>query len=83
MENKEIQKINTYMIYSIICSVYCFSPFGMIGLYYSNKANKLIHKQNINEAVLASKKAIIWDLIGFLVAAVAVTASYLILFCNL
>ena len=62
--------INNYLIWSILCTIFCCLPCGIVGIVYSNKVNTALNMGNIEEAIKSSKTAKTWNLVGTIVGAV-------------
>lgn len=56
--------INNYMALSILTTIFCCIPFGIVAIVYSSKASKLLGFGDIQGAIEASKKAKMWGIIA-------------------
>lgn len=62
--------INNYLVWSILCTIFCCLPCGIVGIVYSNKVNTALNMGNIEEAIKSSKTAKTWNLVGTIIGAV-------------
>jgi len=60
----------TWMAESILVTILCCLPFGIIGIVNAAKVSSLYNSGNYNEAVRASENAGKWTKIGFIVGLV-------------
>lgn len=67
----------TWMVESILVTVFCCLPFGIAGIVYASKVSSLFAAGNYEAALQASKDAGKWTKIGFIVGLV-VGVIYLI-----
>ena len=56
-----------YLILSIISTVCCCLPFGIVGIVFSVKINSAMNAGNYEEAVQDAKMAKIWTIVSFVV----------------
>ena len=61
----------TWLVESILVTVLCCLPFGIVGIVYASRVSSLLKSENYAEAVEASKNAGKWTKIGFIVGLVA------------
>ena len=61
----------TWLVESILVTVLCCLPFGIVGIVYASRVSSLLKSGNYAEAVEASKNAGKWTKIGFIVGLVA------------
>ena len=54
-----------YLWQSIVCTVLCCWPFGVVGIVYAAKVNGLFDTGNVAAAVEASEKAKLWCWLSF------------------
>lgn len=57
----------TYLLESIIVTIFCCFPFGLIGIIHAIKVENSFYAGNYNEAIYASKNAGKWTKIGFII----------------
>lgn len=76
--NQPPEKVNNYLIWSILCTIFCCLPCGIVGIVYSNKVNTALSVGNIEQAREASKNAKIWNLVGTILGAV-ISIGYVML----
>ena len=62
-----------YLVLSIITTVCCCLPFGVVGIVYATKINSAMNAGNYEEAQRSAKTAKIWIIVA---AAVGVIAKY-------
>ena len=56
----------TYMLESILVTLFCCLPFGIVGIVFASKVNSLYDAGNIEMAYEASKSAGKWTMWGFI-----------------
>lgn len=54
------KRIPTYLWQSIVVTLFCCLPFGVVGIVYASKVDNLIAAGDIDGAMEASKKAKLW-----------------------
>lgn len=59
-----IKKPSNYLFLSIIVTIFCCIPFGIVSLIYSSKVDSLYSVGSYKEAKKASDKALMWSLLG-------------------
>ncbi len=59
----------TWLVESILVTLFCCLPFGIVGIIKSSKVESLFYAGNIEGANRASKEAKKWTLIGFAIGA--------------
>ena len=59
-----------YLVLSIISTVCCCLPFGIVGIVFSVKINSAMNAGNYEEAVQNAKMAKIWTIVSFVVGLV-------------
>ena len=64
-------KIPNYLVHSILCTLCCCLPFGIVGIVYASKVDGLVKMGNTADALEASGKAKMWCWIGLGVGLVA------------
>lgn len=72
-------KIETYLIHSILCTLFCCIPTGIAALFYSSKADSAAIKGNIAVAKIAAEKSKRWCLISFVLGIVGPIITIIIL----
>ena len=60
-----------YLVLSIISTVCCCLPFGIVGIVFSVKINSAMNAGNYEEAAQNAKMAKIWTIVSFVVGLVA------------
>lgn len=63
-------KPNTWLWQSILATILCCLPFGIVGIIYASKVDSLYFKGMYQEAELFSQKAKMWTIISFISALV-------------
>lgn len=79
MENSCTYNVNPHMFLSILCTVFCFIPFSIVGLVYSMKTNNLLKQELLDKAFSASESALMWDIISIVTSAMIVLISFIIM----
>lgn len=72
-------KPDNYLILSILCTLFCCLPLGIVSIVYSSKVDNLYYNQDYAGAERASRQARNWCIASVVVNVVAV-ALYFILF---
>ena len=62
--------IPNYLVLSIISTVLCCPPFGIVGIVYATQVNAKLAARDLAGARSASGKARLWSIIGIAAAAV-------------
>ena len=57
------QPINNYLAFSILTTIFCCIPFGIVAIAYSCKVSKLLSLGDITGAMTASGKAKRWIIV--------------------
>lgn len=65
-----------HLVMSILCTVLCCLPLGIVGIIHAAKVNGLVAQGDIAGAQAASDEAKKWSKIGFIIG-VVVMAPYL------
>ena len=78
MNRDEVPK--SWLIESILVTIFCCLPFGIVGIVHAAKVNSLYHAGQLEEAELASQKAKKWVNIGFLIG-ILLLLVYSIILC--
>ncbi len=66
------QPIPNYLVQSILVTIFCCQPFGIVAIIFAAKVDGLVARGDIAGAMDASKKAKTWAWVGFGVGAFAV-----------
>ena len=66
-----------YLVLSIICTLCCCLPFGIVGIVYAAKINSSMAAGNYEEAKMTAKSAKIW-IIASAVVGLIVEVIYII-----
>lgn len=66
----------TWLVESILLSIFCCSPVSVVGIVYASRVESLYYKQDFEGAMYASKRAKTWALSGILF----LPALYLVFF---
>ena len=80
MENQNVQgqPPKTWLVESILVTLFCCLPFGIVGIINASKVESKFFAGAVDEALKASQDAAKWTKIGFFVG-LGVIALYLIL----
>lgn len=62
------EKPSTYLVLSILVTIFCCLPFGIVGIVYASKVDSCWYAGRIDEACSYSKKARNWSLAGILLS---------------
>jgi len=73
------RKVENHLVKSIIATICCCMPFGVVSIVYSAKVGPLLQANNIDAALEASKKANMWGNLSIGVG-ILVQALWLILY---
>ena len=68
MEQIKPPRPNSYLALSIISTILCCLPIGIVSIIYATKVNSLYEDGNYDEANRASKNAKTWGLVSIGVA---------------
>ncbi len=55
----------SWLAQSILVTIFCFLPFGIVGIVYASRVKRLFKQGQYVEANDASRHARLWTLIGF------------------
>lgn len=70
----------TWLVESILITVLCCLPFGIVGIVYASKVSTLLNIGQYDEAVAASKEAGKWVKIGFITGLIGIILYVLVVF---
>ncbi len=68
-------KPDNYLVWSILTTICCCLPFGIVAIVYSSKVNTLYNSQQYSAAVEAANNAKKWCLIS-LITGIAIDIIY-------
>jgi len=71
------QAVSNYLVWSILATIFCCLPSGIVAIIYSSKVNSALALGNYGAALEASKKAKIWNLVSLVVGLVCTALSVL------
>ena len=71
------QAVSNYLVWSILATIFCCLPSGIVAIIYSSKVNSALALGNYGAAREASKKAKIWNIISLVVGLVFTVLSVL------
>ena len=74
-------KIENYLVQSILVTLCCCLPFGIVAIIYASKVSNLVAQGNIAGAQEASRLAKMWCWIGFGIGIVVNCCSFLLQVC--
>jgi hypothetical protein len=63
-------KIPNYLVFSIVASVCCCPPFGLVALFFSAQVNTKLAIGDIAGAQMSSRRAKTWVIVAVVAAAV-------------
>lgn len=69
---------SSYLVWSIICTVLCCIPFGIVAIYYSSQVSSRFDSGDYAGAEKASERAQLWIIISIVVG--LISAPFTILF---
>ena len=64
------QTVSNYLVWSILTTVFCCLPGGIVAIIYSSKVNTALALGDHGAALEAAKKAKMWNIIGLCVGLV-------------
>ena len=70
----------TWLVESILVTLFCCLPFGIVGIVYASKVSTLLNIGQYDEAVAASKEAGKWVKIGFITGLIGIILYVLVVF---
>ena len=73
------KKPDNFLVWSILSTILCFLPLGIVGIVYASKVDSLYYAGQYAEAEDAAKKAKIYTLVGVGVG-LLVALVYILLF---
>jgi len=65
-------QIPNYLWQSIVVTLCCCLPFGIVGIIFASQVNDKLRRGDIQGAMIASKNAKTWVLVGFICGIVAI-----------
>lgn len=65
------EEIPTYLLRSILVTIFCCLPLGIVGIVYASKVSSLITSGRIDEARAASESAWVWSLWGLILGLIS------------
>ncbi len=74
-EEVQPSKPDSWLIWSILATVMCCVPFGVVGIVYASKVDTLWAERKYDEAVAAARSARTWTL-----TSIVVTGVFLVLY---
>ncbi len=72
-------KPSNYLVWAILCTIFCCLPFGIVSIVYAAKVDNLWNAGQYNEAQEASRKAKVWLLIGAIIGFVSAAIYFAML----
>lgn len=73
----------TWLVESILITVLCCLPFGIVGIVYASKVSSLLKLGKYDEAMAASKEAGKWVKIGFFTGLIGIILYLIIVFLSI
>lgn len=80
VRHQQGEKPATYLVLSIIVTILCCLPFGIIGIIYASKVDSCWNAGNFDEARENSRKAKTWALVGLVLGFVTYLIYILLIF---
>lgn len=80
VRHQQGEKPSTYLVLSIIVTILCCLPFGIIGIIYASKVDSCWNAGNFDEARENSRKAKTWALVGLVLGFVTYLIYILLIF---
>ena len=71
--------VPNYLVWSILVTLFCCVPFGIVGIVYSVMANSAKQYGDFAKAIECAKKAKIWLLVGFIPAFIFYTIYVIVI----
>lgn len=59
------KKPSTYLVHSILVTLFCCLPFGIVAIVMSSRVDSLYYAGRYQEAEAASKSALLWGQLSF------------------
>lgn len=63
--SSQTQKIPNYLAQSVLVTLFCCLPFGIVSIIHAAQVNGKIQAQDIEGALESSRKAKFWSLLSF------------------
>lgn len=70
----------TWLVESILVTILCCLPFGIVGIVYAIRVNSLYDQTSYEEAKRVSNNAKRWTIIGFVIGIVVFLISVILMF---
>lgn len=64
-DNKPSECPPNYLTQSILCTIFCFAPFGVVAIVYGSQVNQLWNLGKVDEAIRKSALANKWVSLAF------------------
>lgn len=80
VRHQQGEKPSTSLVLSIIVTILCCLPFGIIGIIYASKVDSCWNAGNFDEARENSRKAKTWALVGLVLGFVTYLIYILLIF---
>lgn len=77
--DQTLPKIDTWLWQSIVVTILCCLPAGVVGIVFSSQAQSALNVGNIAEAEAKAKQAKQWTVIGFVVGLVVLVGYFLLM----
>ena len=72
MLDQPISRPKTWLAESILVTIFCCLPFGIVGIVHASKVDSAFNAGNYEEADRASREAKKWLMIGFWIGVVII-----------
>lgn len=80
MPEKRVVPPRTWLAESILATIFCCLPFGIVGIVYAAKVENRFYSGDIDGAELASKEAKRWTVISFWLGLASIVITVLFYF---
>ena len=74
----QLPRINNYMAWSIVTTVCCCLPAGIVALIYSSKVDRLLMQGNYEGATNAARIAKIWNIVGLSILFILILITFIL-----
>ena len=79
LDHKQGLPPKTWLLESILVTLFCCLPFGIAGIVNATKVESLYYAGNIEAAERASKEAAKWTKIGFILGIVGIVLYFILI----
>ncbi len=82
LANTNLQSIPNYLVQSILVTLFCCLPFGIVAIVYAAQVNARVQAGDIQAAISASNNAKMWSWISFGIWMVGFVLYFLVVFAT-